>query len=492
MSDENTRLNVEIRQTAKGTGIQDTARDLRGMASAAEGAGRSGAKGIAALGETVEKSAAAGRGLADVFSGNVGGLGAILKGLAAFISGPFGWAIAGVGIVAAVAGDKFTAAYQKKKAAIDETKLSIDEAKKAAEELGSQRLQTLRENMEAVAAAAERTYNELAASIKAAEELADLEDQIAESRDADDKSLSNEDRVWRANRRADAAAERKSKNAERLAEGAVVRAKTVVGSRGGDETKAAEEYKDATAALETLRAAKAAAEQRVREVLAERNARFKEIDNSPLYETERQGERRKASDKAAADAAPAVAVLEELNSEAGKAKEAALVKEQEQADKRLGEAKGAAIKAVEQLIDAERKLAALREQEAAAAPMRKELRDREASRKAAGARAEDDRAAAAAVEKTGAAGFAEGVAGRMKSMPGYNVGETADFREAAASLMAAAKAAQAGGATAMEASALLEAMQAVEAALKIRDQKSAELERQIKTLSTQIQTMRTR
>lgn len=499
MADENSRLNVEIRQTAKGTGIQDTTRDLKGMTSAAGeaaqatgAAGRSGARGIAALGETVEKGAAAGRGLADVFSGNVGGVGAILKALAAFMSGPFGVAIAGVGVLAAIAGDKFVDAYSKKKKSIEDTKKSVDEAKQSIEELGKQRLDALRANLDAVSEAADRMRRDFEDDLAAAEKLADVQDRLAETRIKNDTTISEAERARRLAAIAEGAAERRSKGVVDRAENVAAAKVAPRDAAQGAETAAAQIYSQLTATLENIRAARKAAEEEVARIVADRNARFAEIERTMPEGMARQGAMREAAEAAQQEAAPSVARLEFLNSDAGRANEAALEAQLKAAQEQLDAANKAALKSAEELAAAERRLARVREEQLKLSQAEAVARNAETFAALGGAWKKDDATAAAAVESTGAAAAAAQMAEKMRGMPGYKVGETADFRAAAEALSKAAEAAKEGGATAAEANALLQAMRDVAAAFAIRDLRSAELDRQIKTLGTQIQTLRTR
>lgn len=403
MSDSN--VDIKIRTQADTAGAKAVASALGDVNAAAKGSaktiedrlGDQAKRSVEGLNRTFE-------GLGQAVQGGATGV----RGLGNAIAGVFqalgkatwvGWVISGISLIIANL-EKLKAMFgttaEDTEAAAKRMEEALKMVREEARQLGEQKLDTLRANLDAIAAAAKQTYDDLGTALERAEELATAQDQLELSRIERDPNLSEEEKVRRRAAVAEGAAARKSATAVKLAEGEAERARTVQGGAAQQETAAAGE-------VARIQGVISARKKVVDEANAE-IARSREQLKAELADIEKndaalpgadslitKGAKSEAYRRAQERERGAFSRRESITGEAGQVRGAALEAELAAALKQLDAANAAAIAGTEALIQAEKNLGAVREQRAKVDAVEKTRRDEEAAAQAAQA-AERDRA----------------------------------------------------------------------------------------------------
>lgn len=389
-----TNLDIKIRTTADTTGATAAAASLKGVESASKGAATSAqaqSKATNELGENFEKGAAAGRVLSEVSRGNVlalGQLGAALKTIGVLLKTNLIGALFTLGAVAAQVILPMVAGFMNKKKAVEEATSAVEQATKAVKDLGEQRLETLQGALALIDETAKRTLEDLNDALDSAEKLADAQDRLAIARIEADPNLSDSAKISARAGIADSAAARRSAAAISLAEGVVGARRNAAQGASSVETSAAGRFNEASGRVESAASYRRNLEGQVPGLRGEMaSAAQGELGfNEPAYLV------------AAGKMDELTAKIALLNVPEGQAREASLKTDLLAATTALNDANKASLKSAEDLAESERKLAKVRADQAAVAPVEKKIREIDTGAQLTTAKAKEAAAAQEAVK----------------------------------------------------------------------------------------------
>ena len=382
MPDETSKLTVEINQKSTGTGIADTARDLKGLTNSAQSAQRAAhanAKAVNDLGEAAGKGAAAGRVLSSALDGDVesiGQLSAVVKSFGLLLKTNFIGLLVTLGAVAAgfaipiIKG--FTDSKNKAKEAEDQMKLvetATKDAEKAAEDLGKAQMDILISNIEIV----KRTANEADDAFKRllgrAQEVDDAQRTLDLAKIDADTNATEEQKAARkaaVNTRFDA---RRAGRPLAEAQVRVQNAGDVLAGTQGQEAQALDQVTAARARVAELEKRTAELVRQQQAIFADYNKQESEIDTKTPIPSERQWMRRKLNEKTVEALKPINDELRVIGSPEGAAREAQAKGALTEAEKRLAAAQAERMKADAELAKQQKELTALQEQQAKVLPL---------------------------------------------------------------------------------------------------------------------------
>jgi hypothetical protein len=482
MSDP-TKVVIQISTPADVSGaVASTAaiKDVGKATGAAATSTQAQAKATNELGENFEKGAAAGRVLSEVSRGNVfafGQLGAAIKTIGVLLKTNLIGALFTLGAVAANILLPIIAGFMDKKKAVEDSTKAVEAATKAVKDLGEQRLETLQGALALIDETAKRTLEDLNDALDSAEKLADAQDRLAIARIEADPNLSESAKITARAGIADSAAARRSAAAISLAEGVVGARRNAAQGASSVESSAAGRFNEASGRVESAASFRRNLEGQVSGVRSEMaNAAQGSLGfNEPAY-LAAAGRLDELTDKIAL-----------LNAPEGQAREAGLKTDLLAATTALNDANKAALKSAEDLAESERKLAKVRADQAAIVPVEKQIREIQTAGDLKTAAVKDTEAATLTTAGTQAGRF--GSFGRNVA---NGAGADTGLASVATALSAAAKAAQTDGTTREEVQAVIAAAQDLARELAARKQESTALNAALRTLTTQMQTVRTR
>lgn len=382
MSDQTSRLTVEVNQVSKGTGLTDVSKGLKGVtqdATAAARAAQANAKGVNELGEASEKGAAAGRVLSGALQGDIaslGQLGVLLKSFGQLLKTNVIGLLITLGALAAsfaipfIKG--FTDTTKAAKATEDQLKLvdkATDEAKKSAEELGKAQMDVLIQNLDTIKRTAAEADDSFKSILARAQQLDDAQRTLDLAKIDTDKTLTDEQKVAR---RAAVTTRFDARRASRPLAEAQERVQSAAEVKAGTTSQLQQANEQAIAAqarVNELNGGRAQLEADRSRILAEYRARDSEIVKNTPDGYGRQGELRKNLEQTNTKLRPISEQLDIYNSPEGKARDQQAATALEEATKRRNAAQAEQQKADAELIRLEKELAAAREQQAKLIPL---------------------------------------------------------------------------------------------------------------------------
>jgi hypothetical protein len=402
MSDQTSKLTVEIAQKSTGTGIADTSRDLKGLTNSAQSAQRAAAanaKSVNDLGEAAGKGAAAGRVLSSALDGDVesiGQLSTVVKGFSTLLKTNLIGLLITLGSLAAsfaipmIKG--WTATKDKAKEAEDQIKLTkqaTDDARKSAEDLGKAQMDILISNIEIVKRTATEADDAFKSLLRRAQEVDDAQRNLDLAKiDADGNATEEQKAARRAavNTRFDA---RRAGRPLAEAQVRVQNAGDVLEGTRGQETQALDQVTSARARVKELADERAKIELELSKLRAAYDARTAEILKTTYDGSERQFLLGKNRDATLAAAKPLDARLGIITGPEGAARQEQASGALAEAEKRLAAATAERMKADAELIKQQKELAEIQAQQAKVIPLVVEASRLKAQQDIAAARARD-------------------------------------------------------------------------------------------------------